>query len=300
MTDDKKPFLYTAGIIALCIIASSAEPIAAKFAYKNFLMAPLALIAVKFASGGLLSVPSALFGKRITGRDFLSILPLAALLVMTTAFMLISLQDLSATAVITVITTTPAFVGFCGAAAGRTRLSKLFWPGFVLCFAGIFLTLDIASFSVSENGSALRGFVLAGLSVVMSTCYRLMLERLTEKYPSRVISAWMFIAALAVSIPCLFIFAKGSYTGGIIIGIALGAAAVIANVTFVRAIQLLGAARMSVISLIQRPVVIFLAAILLSEPLTWIQVTGIAMVIIGISIAKTEKIRQEERKEAES
>lgn len=293
MDSQKISFLTLAAVIALCITASSVEPIAAKFCYTALIITPFALLIVKFIAGGLISLPSIFLSKKMALRDICRIVPIAVLLILTTGALFLSLKDLSATMVITIITTTPAFVAFVNNARGRARLGKLFWPGFILCFAGIFLTLDISSFMSNMTLGTVRGFAFAALSVAMSTMYRTRLEVITESYSSKLISAWMFVICLAISLGCLPFIGSVSKEG-IFIGAGLGAAAVIANITFVKSIQLLGSTRMSIISLIQRPVVIFLAAFLLKEPLTAIQIIGIIMVIIGISIAKAEKCTKQQ------
>jgi multidrug transporter EmrE-like cation transporter len=49
---------------------------------------------------------------------------------------------------------------------------------------------------------------------------------------------------------------------------------------------------MSVIGLLQRPLVILCAALILKEPLSAVQIAGIILVIVGIQMAKVTKRTQ--------
>ncbi len=283
-------------IVPLCIIASSVEPIVAKMCYTSMFIAPLALMAVKFVSGGILSIPSFIIRKKcLNAGNFLKVIPLGILLFVTGACVLFALNDLSASMVITIITTTPAFVAFVNSSRGRAKLGHTFWVGFFLCFLGIVLTLNLPLFSATSEIAAppdvksLRGAALAFLSVFLSTAYRTRLEVVTETLPSSAVSAWMFVISGLLGL-LLFPFVGELDLRGVLFGVFLGFAGVCANITFVKSVQLIGSTRMSVITLIQRPLVIFLAALLLKEPLSAVQVAGIVMVIAGISLARVEQV----------
>lgn len=227
--------------------------------------------------------------QQINKKSFLDILPLAFLMFAITAAQFYALQLLSATIVITILTTTPAFVAVIDSLRQKAVLAKSFWPGFFLCFVGIVLTLDPSGFlSANSPEGALKGLLLTFLAVAMSTTYRTKLGSVTERVPSLTISSVIFVICGIFSLICLPFAGKISGIGWLY-GFVIGIFAVLANITFVKAIALLGAARMSVISMLQRPFVIFLASILLQEPLSVLQICGILMVASGIYFAKVEK-----------
>ncbi len=227
--------------------------------------------------------------RQIDRKSFLDILPLAFLMFAITAAQFYALQVLSATIVITILTTTPAFVAVIDTLRKKAVLAKTFWLGFFLCFAGIVLTLDPSGFIASNTSKgAFRGLFLTFLAVAMSTTYRTKLGSVTEKVSSLTISSVIFVVCGIFSLICLPFAGKISGIGWFY-GFVIGVFAVLANITFVKAVALMGAARMSVISMLQRPLVIFLASILLKEPLNALQVSGILMVVAGIYLAKVEK-----------
>jgi drug/metabolite transporter (DMT)-like permease len=72
-------------------------------------------------------------------------------------------------------------------------------------------------------------------------------------------------------------------------GVWIGFTASIANVAFLLLLSLLGSTRVSIVYMLQRPLVVLLAAPILHEPLHWYQILGIALVFYGVHLAKVEK-----------
>jgi drug/metabolite transporter (DMT)-like permease len=73
------------------------------------------------------------------------------------------------------------------------------------------------------------------------------------------------------------------------LGVVVGICAALANITFIKALSLVGATRISIITMIQRPALILIAALILQEVPTWIQAAGIVLVVIGINFAKVTR-----------
>lgn len=61
------------------------------------------------------------------------------------------------------------------------------------------------------------------------------------------------------------------------------------QVAFLWAIKLVGSTNMSIFNLLQRPLVIVAAALILSDPLSWIQWLGVICVFAGIPLAKVQR-----------
>jgi drug/metabolite transporter (DMT)-like permease len=68
-----------------------------------------------------------------------------------------------------------------------------------------------------------------------------------------------------------------------------GVASVLANIMFLRAVKILGSTRMSIFDLLQRPLVIVFAAIILGEQVTWTQAAGFVLVALGVRMAKVTR-----------
>ncbi|MDQ7823482.1 MAG: DMT family transporter [Candidatus Eremiobacteraeota bacterium] len=276
-----------AAIVILCLVSSSIEPIIAKYAYLHG-ATPWQILVIKFIVGGV-AVLLLLKGSRWPGvRNVLRIFFMGMLLIATSALILYSLKFLPASILITIITTTPAVVALVNQMLGKERLAKTFWPGFLLCFTGILLTIEIHRILTGEVSFSSIGLLCAFSSIVLSTVYRTRMDDITAEFPPVIVSSYMFIITGLIScafIPFILPVAKPSLSVGAIVGIA----AVVANVTFVEAIHLLGSTRMSMLGLLQRPIVIAFAALFLKEPLSILQITGIIMVLGGIQLARVEK-----------
>ena len=66
----------------------------------------------------------------------------------------------------------------------------------------------------------------------------------------------------------------------------IGVAAAVANVAFLVALHRIGATRISIFTLLQRPAVMAVAALVLAEPLHVSQVVGITLVLAGVHAAQ--------------
>ncbi|MCC7530046.1 MAG: EamA family transporter, partial [Candidatus Melainabacteria bacterium] len=77
-------------------------------------------------------------------------------------------------------------------------------------------------------------------------------------------------------------------------GVWIGIAAGLANIAFLYAINTVGATRISVITMLQRPLLIVAAALLLKEPVTIPQMAGIVLVIAGTQMARVTRLQKAE------
>jgi len=276
---------YTFFIVSLCLISSSIEPIITKAGYR-FPITPFQLLFIKFLVGGIVILPLTRKFEWI-GFKGLGSMVIAGLLLMTTSWLvLLSLKYLTAIVVITIITTTPAFVGIVNQFLGKDVLGRKFWLGFFIAFIGILLSIEIHK--VGELSFSFIGLLSVFVSVITSTIYRTRLDDLTKDYTPVMVSNYMFIIDALISI-CFLPFVWPIPNVAIGIGLVIGIAAALANITFLWAIHLMGSTKMSIIGLLQRPIVIICAALILKEPLSLIQITGIVMVFIGIQMAKVIK-----------
>jgi len=269
--------------ITATLIAASMEPIIAKMGYAVH-CTPLQLLCLKSIVGALVIWP--LTRQRTwVGIDGLKrILPVALLLLSTSTLSLCALQYIKASLLITIVTVTPAAVALVNQALGRDLLGVKFWMGFALCATGLSLTAG------AEFGQVhILGITLAFLAVASSTTYRVLLEKLTSTYKPAVVSTYIFLINGLCLLPVLPFIGPTLPAQIVASGLWLGVAAAIANVAFLYAISILGSTRVSIMTMLERPIIIALAAIVLKEVLSPWQIAGIVLVIAGVQLAKVKR-----------
>lgn len=270
----------------VALTAATIEPILVKLGYQGH-VSPLQLLVVKTAVAGLVVLPLARrwpwHGLQVARR----VAPAALLLLTTYALTLLALQSATAVTVITVVTTTPALVALVNQGRGREILAPTFWTGFFLCFLGVALTVQVQRpDALSASPLALACLVGAVLS---STAYRIRIEDLTEEMDPLQVSTALFLVDAVLVLVLVAPFLPPVPATGWAIGIWIGLAAAAANVAFVAALHLVGATRMSLFNLLQRPMVIIAACLVLREPLGLLQVAGIVLTLGGIRLARVRK-----------
>jgi drug/metabolite transporter (DMT)-like permease len=272
--------------VIVCLISSSIEPIVIKIGYRSAIT-PFQLLFIKAIVGGIAIIPLTGRWRLFKIKDIRPFAVATLLFTVTTTFLLLALKYLNAIMVITVITSTPALVALINQHRGREHLGKLFWPGFLTCLAGILLTLEI-----NRPGAFLmdpRGILFVFASVFTSAMYRTRMDDLTQKFTP--FTSSMYIFTLNAILVTMLI---GPWVGSIPpatwpLGAAIGFAGAIANVGFLAALHLLGSTRISIIGILQRPLVIVAVAIILKEQLTMIQIIGIILVLAGIQLASVKR-----------
>ncbi|MEQ8170388.1 MAG: DMT family transporter [Candidatus Eremiobacterota bacterium] len=274
----------------ICVVSSAVEPVLSKIGYRYFIT-PYELLILRFLIGGIVVLPLVKRYRWIGWKNTAGLLWLALLLMSTCGLVLVALKYLTAVVVITIITATPAFVAIVNQILGKEILSRRFWLGFLLCFTGILLSIEIHRGTSNSQTFNIIGLLCAFGSVAVSTIYRTQLDDATRNFPPMQVSTYMFIMDAIVAVfflPTMWPMSGKTWVIGSIIGIA----AAIANISFLMAIYFMGSTRMSVIGLLQRPLVILCAALILKEPLSTVQIAGIILVIMGIQMAKVTKRTQ--------
>jgi drug/metabolite transporter (DMT)-like permease len=272
--------------ITATLIAASMEPIIAKMGYAVH-CTPLQLLCLKSIVGALVIWPLTRQSCWVGVDGLKRILPVALLLLSTSTLCLCSLQYIKASLLITIVTVTPAAVALANQALGRDLLGAKFWMGFALCATGLSLTAG------AEFGQVhVLGIVLAFLAVASSTTYRVLLEKLTSTYKPAVVSTYIFLINGLCLLPILPFIGPSLPPQIVLSGLWLGVAAAVANVAFLYAISILGSTRVSIMTMLERPIIITLAALVLKEALSPWQIAGIILVIVGVQLAKvTRKVQ---------
>jgi drug/metabolite transporter (DMT)-like permease len=268
--------------ILATLLAASIEPVIVKFGYAAN-CSPWQLLCLKSIVGAIIIWPLTRQRTWVGLRGLLQIFPVAALLLCTGTLMLLSLQYLQASMLITIVAVTPAAVALINQALGRDILGPKFWAGFIMCAGGIYLTTgDIGKLH-------LLGVGLAFAAVISSTTYRVLLERVTRIHKPAVVSTYIFLLNGLCVLPFVPTHAANLPPNILASGVWLGIAAAVANVSFLYAISILGSTRVSIITMLERPIVICIAALLLKEQLTPLQIIGIVIVIAGVQLAKVKR-----------
>ena len=275
----------------LAMVAGAIEPIVAKFAFRDGATA-LQLVVLKNCLGGLF-VLVFLLGKHKNLRDLKlvrSLLLPALLLFGTNTLTLLALQSISVVLLITIVSSVPAIVALINSTLGRDRLGLRFWIGFALCFVGIIFTLDFRDAALSWIG-----VVFVFLAAMTSSIYRVRMEILCEEFEPKLIAAGTFFLQGLLTLTLVPFTPPLSWTT-LGFGAWIGIIAAVANIAFVAALNLVGSTRISVLTMIQRPLLVIFAAVTLHESINAIQGLGIVMTMIGIHLAQVSRTQTEQRR----
>jgi len=285
-TDSRAQGARIAFWVTLALISSSLEPILVKIGYERHATA-FQFLYIKSIVGGLFIIPLTREFRWIGLKGIAKFIYITVLFIVTTFLVLVALEHLSAVMVITIITTTPAIVALLNQWKRNEVLGARFWVGFFLCLTGILLTLELNRFSNLIIDS--MGITCAFASVFASALYRTRMDDLTKEFTPRTASTYIFVMNALCAL-LLFTPWIGSVPPQVLpLGIVIGCAAAVANVAFLISLYLLGSTRISIISIIQRPLVITAAALILKERLTLLQIAGILLVLGGIQLAAVKK-----------
>lgn len=273
--------------VVLALTAATVEPVLVKLGYRADVTA-LQLLVYKMLFSGVAMMAITRRFVWIGRPAFFPVLGVSVLLLCTNALTLFALRGLSAVTVISAVKITPALVAIINQARGRESLSAKFWLGFLACFVGASMTLGTKELAALAHDSLQVSGVIALLcAIVSSAIYRTRLDVVLATLEPAVVSTYIFaINAL------LLVFAL-PFVGPIrpaAIGLTafIGLAAALANVAFLAAIRIFGSTRMSIIDMLQRPLVIVLAVVALREPLTIVQAAGVIVLLAGVHFAKVQ------------
>lgn len=268
--------------LTAAIFAASAEPIIVKLGYAAG-VAPLQIIVLKNCFAAALLLPLARAFSWVGVEKLPRIILIALMLFSTNSLIVLSLTMVPAVLVMTLVTTTPALVAIINSSLGRDKLTRKFWIGFSLCLIGAMMMLEVRSLSGNPLG------ILAVLaSVITSSIYRVQLESATAITKPLTISSYLFLFNALLSLPLLF-FTPLLTADAFKVGAVVGTAAALANVAFLSALSIIGSTRVSMITLLQRPLLLILAALILNEKIAPIQIAGIVITIVGIQIAQIKR-----------
>jgi drug/metabolite transporter (DMT)-like permease len=271
--------------IFLAMVAGAIEPIITKYGYRGT-VTPLQLFAARNIVAGLVLCPILFAWRDFRWKNVLKMVPISLLSMTTSLCGFIALKYLTAVTVLTVVTTTPALVAVFNQKLGKDILAPKFWLGFWLSCVGIVISLEFESFVANPIG-----LVCLFTAVLSSSVYRVAMEQISDDMAAPVSSALTFGLIATISafiVPCV----GEPPLDARWIALTIGIAAALANVAFITALNRVGATRISIVAMIQRPALIATAALVLHEQPTVLQLIGIVLVIIGMNFAKVTRVQK--------
>jgi drug/metabolite transporter (DMT)-like permease len=252
---------------------------------------PLSYATVRYGFAGLVFVAVTLYVERTlrVERRHLPTLALAAVLLWLNQVSFVFALDVTTASTIgLVLGAIPIFAGLLGLALGTERPTRRFWLAAFVSGVGVAL---VAVGSSGELGSDLGG-ILLGLSTAATwAAYSVTIGPLMRSYsPSRTSAivlpaAWVGIAVVGRSQTADQSWDLGWQVWALMVFATLGPL-VVTNVLWFRSIRRIGANRATLAANLQPFVAAVLAVVLLSEPLSLVQVVGGVLIGCGILIAR--------------
>lgn len=266
---------------ALALFTGSIEPVAAKIGFR----AAASVWELQLARSTVAALVILPLTRRIAWLPRPAMLRVGlagALLFTTSTSMLFALSRLHVAAVIAILSITPACVAIASRIRGRVSLGRRFALGLVLSIAGVAVTTG----AFHASGDDALGFACALGAVASSTVYRLTIEELTSAADPSVVSTWIYVVHGVIGLALLGPMVGMPSSAAWVAGSWTGVAAAVSNVAFVAALAGLGATRASIVMLLQRPIIVVAAALILGEPLGIDEALGITLVVAGVALAK--------------
>lgn len=251
---------------------------------------PLAYSSTRYACAGLLFAGITLAWEgslRIARRDLPIIVLSTAVLFANQLSFVYALRFTTATTVALLFGTLPIFTALFARGSGVERLPLRFWIAAVLSFAGVAL---VALGSGGNLSADLKGDVLALAGAATWAAYSVALGPLMRKYSTFRLSA-VFLLAVTVALLAAGSrqLADQSFGLGALVWIGFAFAVigplVITNLLWFTAIGRVGPSRASLFANLQPFLAALVALVLLSEPITAVQIVGGVAIGGGIVLA---------------
>ncbi len=250
-------------------------------------LGPLPYATVRYALAALVFVALTLVAERTlrVERRHLPLLGVATVMLFLNQLSFVFAVDLTTASTIgLVLGAIPIFAGLLGLLLGTEPPTRRFWLAASLSAVGVGL---VAAGSGGELGHDLGGIVLGLCTAATWAAYSVALAPLMGTYsPSRasaIVLPAAWVGLLLVGLPQT---AEQDWDLGWEIWALLAFATigplVVTNVLWFRAIHRIGANKATLAANLQPFVAAVLAVVLLSEPLSWLQVAGGVLIAVGI------------------
>jgi drug/metabolite transporter (DMT)-like permease len=253
--------------------------------------APLPYATVRYGLAAALFVALTLVAERTLriNRRHLPIVLLAAVALWLNQLSFVFALDLATASTIGLLLgAIPIFTAILGLLLGTERPSGRFWVAAGMSAVGVGL---VALGTGGEVSASLTG-ILLGLSTGATwAVYSVVVAPLMSSYsPSRVSAivipaTWVLLALSGIGQTAGQDWSVGREVWVLLVFATLGPL-VLTNVLWFRSIHRIGPAKATLAANLQPFVAAVLAVILLSEPLSWLQVTGGVLIALGILVVR--------------
>jgi drug/metabolite transporter (DMT)-like permease len=248
---------------------------------------PLPYATVRYGFAGLIFIGLTLYMERTlrVERRHLPILALAAgMLWLNQLSFVFALDVTTASTIGLVLGAIPIFAGLLGLVLGTERPTRRFWLAALVSAVGVAL---VAAGSGGELGRDLGGIVLGLTTAATWAAYSVTVGPLMRSYsPSRMSAIVIPGAWIAIMLTGLPQTADQDWNLGLEIWVLMVFATlgplVLTNILWFRSIHRIGANRATLAANLQPFVAAVLAVILLSEPLSLLQIAGGVLIALGI------------------
>jgi drug/metabolite transporter (DMT)-like permease len=251
---------------------------------------PLAYSSVRYGCAAVLFAAITLLWEgslRIARRELPLIVFCTAALFVNQLSFVYSLKFTTATTVALLFGTLPIFTAIFARGSGVEHLSLRFWLAAGLSFAGVAL---VALGSGGDLSANLKGDALAILGAATWAAYSVAISPLMRRY-----SPFRLSAVFLLSVTVLLTVAGGpqivdqSFEFGTLVWVGFAFAVlgplVVTNLLWFTAIDRVGPSRASLFANLQPFLAAIIALVLLSEPITTVQVVGGLAIAGGIVLA---------------
>ena len=252
---------------------------------------PLSYATVRYGCAGIVFIALTLVVERTLRieRRHVPVLGLAAVILFLNQLCFVFSLDLAtASTVGLVLGSTPIFAAIFGLIRGTERPSQRFWLAASISFAGVGM---VAIGAGAEVSGELLGIVLGICMAATWAAYSVIIGPLMHTYsPSRTSAiviplAWVGIALVGLPQTTDQDWDLGAQVWLLMVYAILGPL-VLTNILWFRSIHRIGANRATLATNLQPFVAAVLAVVLLSEPLSWLQIAGGVLIALGILVVR--------------
>lgn len=252
---------------------------------------PLAYGSVRYALATVVFCAMTLVAERslrIARRDVALVLAAAGVLYVNQVAFVYALHESTASVLALLLGATPIFAALAGVLLGTETLSRRFWSGALLSFAGVAL---VAVGSGNEVSGSVGGVLLGVLTAASWAGYSMLITPLMRRYSASRIST---VVLAAVCVPLTLTatpqlasqdWALGWEVWALLAFATLGPL-VATNVLWFRSLDRIGPARATLAANLQPFVAAAIAVVLLSETLGVLEVAGGVLIAAGILAAR--------------
>jgi drug/metabolite transporter (DMT)-like permease len=251
---------------------------------------PLAYSSIRYACAALLFAAITLLWERslrIARSELLLIVGCTVALFINQLSFVYALKFTTATTVALLFGTLPIFTALFARGSGVEHLSLRFWLAALVSFTGVALVALGSGGSLSAN---LKGDGLAILGAITWAAYSVAISPLMRRYsPFRLSAVFLLAVTVPLALTGSHQLSQQDFDFGALVWIGFAFAVVgplvITNLLWFTAIDRVGPSRASLFANLQPFLAAIIALLLLSEPITGVQVAGGLAIGAGIVLA---------------